>query len=360
MHRTSVWPSYHQMVRRLLFFCCVVGTTVLLVNCFRYTLNMKRHKYKYKLPFRGEGDADNVHRQALGDAGPFTFDQVQPVHPTKRYIVCVCIGSYIGGLSDRLKGFVTGYLLSQMLGREFGIVMEDPCNLAEYWQPNMVSWRLDIGHIRARHQQRMRVIDNKQFALDMETSDLNDVFKADVINMTINVNCVKHLMRNPLFKAVEWARNKSEYEIYKHIVGVLFRLSPSTTSRYNALQRRVGAKTLVCAHLRMGRSKTMSNDELRRTRKPKPRGVITFLQRWNQSEVFKIFLATDSDNIRKKFQNAFPQTYIENEGPIVHIDRSKNYTCEGLEKVILDLHVLSMCRVLVMSISGHGCHSQGQ
>ncbi|XP_046564378.1 uncharacterized protein LOC124273203 isoform X2 [Haliotis rubra] len=349
-----MWPpeGKHKLVWRLLVLGCVVGTIVLVINSFRYTVYMRRPKYNYKLPTRG-GHADKVHRD-VRDPRSFTgtFNQIQPVDPKKKYIVCVCIGSYIGGLSDRLKGFVTGYLLSQMLGREFGIVMEAPCNLAEFWQPNMVNWRLDAGQIRARPQQRMRVIDNKQFALDLQNNDLNDIFKANVVNITINVNCVGYLMRNPLFKALEWARNKTEYDIYKHIIGLLFRLSPSTADRLNALQHRIGDKVLICAHLRMGKSQTMPNDEYRKTRKPKQRKVLAFLQSWNQSDIYKIFIATDSENVRKRFQKAFPETYVENEGPIVHIDRSKNYTCEGLEKVILDLHVLSMCRVLVMSISG--------
>ncbi|XP_067682397.1 uncharacterized protein [Haliotis asinina] len=351
-----MWPEgkHKQLLWRLLILGCVLGTILLVVNSGRYILHKKRHKHNYNVPFH-EGHADSVHRDLRGSgslSGKRTFSHIQSVDPNKKYIVCVCIGSYIGGLSDRLKGFVTGYLLSQMLGREFGIVMEQPCNLAEYWQPNMVNWRVDAGQIRALPQQRMRVIDNKQFPIDVQNKDLNNIFKGDVVNITINVNCVRHLMRNPLFKHTEWAGNKTEYDIYKHIVGLLFRLSPSTTDRLNALQKRIGDKVLICAHLRMGKSQTLPNDEYRKTRKPKPRKVLTFLQSWNQSDIYKIFIATDSENVRKRFQNAFPETYVENEGPIVHIDRSKNYTCDGLEKVILDLHVLSTCHVLVMSVSG--------
>ena len=73
----------------------------------------------------------------------------------------------------------------------------------------------------------------------------------------------------------------------------------------------------------------------------------------------RIFVASDSDQVIEQARNQkFGDKLISIEGPVLHVDRSrgvdKEAKCAGLERLVLEEHLLMTCDVLVVSHSGVG------
>ena len=80
-----------------------------------------------------------------------------------------------------------------------------------------------------------------------------------------------------------------------------------------------------------------------------------FLKQYNNSDKYKIYIASDSERIRKQAHARFDNV-LHNVGPIVHIDTIKNSkgVCDGMKKVLIDQNILINCDVLLLTFSGFG------
>ncbi|XP_048241824.1 uncharacterized protein LOC125374661 [Haliotis rufescens] len=181
------------------------------------------------------------------------------------------------------------------------------------------------------------------------------MYDKDVTFYMGNIDYVPSLMQNPLFSTVKWAQNTSHHDIYRIAFSQLFRFAPNTQTKLDSFNAKAvrASKTLICAHLRMGKSNTIPRDGARKSG-PDLDSLALFLQKQIQfADSCKLFIATDSDEARNVLKRAFPEHFLEIEGQIVHIDRPNGGTvCSGMEKAILDEYILSTCDTLIMSRSG--------
>ncbi|XP_067668061.1 uncharacterized protein [Haliotis asinina] len=272
-----------------------------------------------------------------------------------KYIIYTCNARRCGGLADRLKGIVTAFVLAQMLGRQFGISMYKPCEISEFVTSKDVDWTVDSRTLAHLKKEWIVDLDGSSMGVAMATGDLEAMFHNEGIMYTGNIDFVPYLMKNPLFQKVSWARNLSHLDIYRHAFEKLFRLSHKTQRTFDEIVGSIDQnhQKLVCAHIRMGKSRTLPRDNSRKTLRPDPKSLIRFLEEKLHPGYDKLFIATDSEQVRVQFQKAFPESYLEVKGQIIHIDRpSGTITCSGMEKVFLDQYILSVCDTLVMSVSG--------
>ncbi len=272
-----------------------------------------------------------------------------------KYIIYEC-SSLCGGLADRQKGIITSYLVSQMLKRNFGIFMRRPCEFSNFVIPNLVEWRIKAAKLKGRSQETIRAIDNGRIGSEMTNNSLERMYDKDVTYYKGNIDYVLCLMKNPLFSTVKWAQNKSHHDIYRIAFSQLFWFAPNTQAKFDSFNVKAEreSKQLICAHLRMGQSKTIPRDGRRTHSRPDVESVVLFLKKQLQmAGSCRVFIATDSDEARAVFKRAFPEHFIDIEGQIVHIDRTTGGdVCSGMEKAILDEYILSTCDTLVMSRSG--------
>ncbi|XP_048247289.1 uncharacterized protein LOC124125198 [Haliotis rufescens] len=272
-----------------------------------------------------------------------------------KYVVYTCNTGRCGGLADRQKGIVTAFVLSQMLGRLFGISMFKPCDISEFVIPKDVDWTIDSRTLAHLKKEWFVDMDGNGMGVAMATGDLEAMFQNDGTMYTGNIDLVPYLMKNPLFHKVYWARRLSHLDIYKYAFEKLFKLSHKTQDRFDDIIGTIDSnhQTLVCAHIRMGKSRTIPRDNSRKAHRPDPDSLIRFFKTRLHPGYDKLFIATDSQQVRLRFKKAFPDSYLEVKGQIAHIDRpSRTFECSAMEKVVLDQYILSECDTLVMSVSG--------
>ena len=59
-------------------------------------------------------------------------------------VLFMCDGKMLhGGLFDRLKGAISIYAVSKVIGKRFGIYFVSPFLLEEYLVPNLYDWRVN-------------------------------------------------------------------------------------------------------------------------------------------------------------------------------------------------------------------------
>ncbi|RUS68830.1 hypothetical protein EGW08_023408 [Elysia chlorotica] len=112
--------------------------------------------------------------------------------------------------------------------------------------------------------------------------------------------------------------------------------------------------TLVCGQFRLKRNPTMPNDNLPHDHLD-VRAIWDFLQSYNDSRRYRIYVATDSEDIRSQAKRAFPDTLLDIPGPILHSDLAgeRKDLCQGIAKVLLDQLALASCDVLVRGYKSH-------
>ncbi|XP_046379846.2 uncharacterized protein LOC124151424 [Haliotis rufescens] len=310
--------------------------------------------YMYATQSRTEGKSKKTEARSRDNTHlRFTFRKQEERGTIEdKYVIYTCNTSHCGGYAARQKGMVTAYVLSEMLGRKFGISMKRPCDLSEFMVPKNVNWTIDMNLFEGRRKDWFVSFGNRKLVL-FERSDLEALFRKDVLMYTGNIDYVYSLMKNPLFKRVLWAKKLSHLDIFKNALEKLFKLSPKTQNTLNGILGSIGPNNhkLVCAHIRMGKSRTIPTDSIRANRPNRTALVRFFKQRLHLGRD-KLFIATDSDDVRELFRKSFPDSYLEVKGDVLHIDKPPvKYECSSMEKVILDQYILSMCDTLVTSVS---------
>ena len=307
-----------------------------------------------------DSNRSHVYKYLYGPATkPDISEQYFNIPLNNKYIIFRCDGNGLcGGLADRLEGIVAGFLLSQMLGRKFGIRFTVPCELSIHLVPNIVNWTVDYGKLRGLPTRHVEIIDHAAWKLrdQMVAMDLSKSYPEDVVYFKVNQEFVQYLMKNKLFKTVKWAQNLTASEIYNVVYRRLFQLHPKLAERFHQFQNRARRKNrkLVCTQIRVWRNPTIPNDYDPK-KKVNVSVIWNFLKSYNDSSKYSVFVATDSEDVRKAGVRLFPEVVVDVGGKIVHIERTYGKSvCEGFSKVVLDQLVLSTCDVLVQTNSGIG------
>ncbi|XP_041349733.1 uncharacterized protein LOC121369005 [Gigantopelta aegis] len=349
-------------------FCVVVSSFTLIWRLFG-TWPLSKQRFYYE-PVRQIVTNEPTSHVIRNQSNPYQYmfgpalvpnipEEYFHSHLNDKYIIYRCDGNGLcGGLADREEGIVAGFLISQMVGRKFGIRFTVPCDISTFLQPNLVNWTVDTGNFRSFTMRRVEVIDHDAWKLreQMIKMDLNVSYPEDVVYFKVNQEFIQYLLKNKHFKTLKWAVNLTVPEIYNVIYRRLFQLRPHLDQQFHKFQIRARARNrkLVCTQIRVWKNPTIPNDY-----DPGQRLDLNiiwdFLKQYNDSSKYSIFVSTDSEDVRKTGVRLFPDAIVDIGGNIVHIERSSGQqVCGGFAKVILDQLVLSTCDVLILTSSGIG------
>ncbi|XP_067652025.1 uncharacterized protein [Haliotis asinina] len=279
---------------------------------------------------------------------------------TDQYVVYVCDGSFpCGGWADRQKGIVSAYVLAQMLGRKFRVRITTPCALSTHLAGNLQSWEITPKELVGLSEKHVKEIDKNADSLrkKMSSLDLISEFPEDVVYFTSNMEYVEYLIKNPRYSnRTEWMRKLRVADVYTDTLKKLFKLKPNLERRLSNFTSRIprekGVK-LACAQVRLGKNPTVPTDTEQFNSFESVKAVWDFLKPYNDASKYRIFVTSDSEDVRKAAKTVFPKTIVDMEGNIVHVERTNGASvCDGFAKVILDQLILSTCDVLVISRSG--------
>ncbi|XP_050412073.1 uncharacterized protein LOC126826952 [Patella vulgata] len=277
---------------------------------------------------------------------------------TSRYLIYHCGGSGIcGGWTDRLKGIVTGYILSTLTNRKFGIRITDiPCNLSSIIQPNIINW--DFNPVLKKSSiSNHFYVGSTQFYSNIKEMDFNVEFKKPIVYFRANLDYVDGLKQNKLYNTqLSWMKHLSRDQVYAKIIKELFTLAPDSQKLIDTFMKIAlpsEKHKLVCAHVRRGRNPTIPNDSQVRVSDEDVLHVWKFLLHYNNPNIYRIFFTSDSESDVTRARNLFPDQMVDNKGQIIHFERASGQRdCEGFRKVVVDQQILMKCDVLMISFSG--------
>ncbi|XP_046328611.2 uncharacterized protein LOC124112503 isoform X3 [Haliotis rufescens] len=302
-----------------------------------------------------------MHPSSVRMAGPeasginATSGKMVKVKPSP-YIIYRCLkGHLCGGYADRQKGIVAGYVMSIMTGRGFGIEMNKPCELSTFLSPNEVDWIVSPETHKLKSQ-TLKKLDRSANPLrqKLATADVSKIFTENITYLTLNIEFVRYLKKNNIHRNnLGWIVNASLGEVYARSWRTLFRLKDPLQKDLDKFLSLVPRNySLICAQIRMGKNPSIPNDSETRNDDKSVKTIWTFLEQYNDTSKYKIFVSTDSENIRKESLRRFPNNSVTLPGVIAHVDKAPQ--CDGFRKVILDQEALSHCDTLLITNSGLG------
>ncbi|GAB1603085.1 uncharacterized protein LOC115215651 isoform X2 [Argonauta hians] len=278
-----------------------------------------------------------------------------------RYIIYYCVRERgCSGWGDRQNGIVSIYVLSLAMDRRFGFVMLNPCNISKFLRPNKVDWELDLESLSGLQSRYLYVVNNRSFGPSLIRANLEKLYPEDVLYVTLNYNIVYFLKKNPLYQSrLRRFRRMSPSDIFIKVIDLLFRPSEQLQTKAEEIFIKNSPKPdiqFVCSQIRIGKNPTIPNDHPRNNMSTLP-VVWKFLSKYNNTNKYKIFITTDSEQVldiaKEKFDSQL--TYVP--GKIVHVDkvyRMKSYICDSVEKMLIDQLVLTKCDILLVSRSNFG------
>ncbi|XP_033754087.1 uncharacterized protein LOC117337290 [Pecten maximus] len=268
------------------------------------------------------------------------------------YMVYDCSNVYAGecgGWSDRLSGMLSVYVISLITNHTFLVRHNKPCPLEDYLDYNAHNWVFDKalverGHlsyqyisyyckvptvVRSHRRERLAVTFNKDINFVRVNWDYTDHFRAT----------------KGIGKLVPWITTLQYSDIYRHFFNSLFKIKKEISDYLDIVK---GEKKLACAHIRMGES------GMTRTTLPELVDIWRVLKQMEKRK-FSIFVATDSNLVKRKAKALFSRSSVEIDGVITHIDvTKKGDLCGGFRKAVLDFFMLTRCEELVITRSGFG------
>jgi len=284
----------------------------------------------------------------------------------RQYFIFNCQKDQLcGGLGDREKGIITSFLLALLSNRTLIIDMADPCPMEDYQTPNVYDWLSCKDYALSRPKSEVHdlaAIDKKPGKLKtFKVMDFAKEWTKKVVRYRINwlvIDAVKDRMQNSDMPSFGWAKNLTKEEIIKAVMFVLFKPGPTMSNDIqNFFDTYIQNKTLVCAHVRIGKNPSNPLDGSKSQRTPNATKIIDFLKQYNNVRNYTIFVATDSDEVRAACYSELVNFVTLNK-PIVHVDRyggmGKNKSCDGLYNAILEQRLLSLCDVLLLTQSNFG------
>ena len=182
---------------------------------------------------------------------------------------CAKENSFCGGLGDRQKGLAAIFLLAIVTNRRFGIRLTTPCDVRQFYLPNLYNWIVDDKELAGKTRRAIRCIDTCALGKDLFTSDFNAQYPEDVIFITTNIDFYKAITANPRYSESlpMWARQRPLSQFFHDAWQILMKPSPLLQQRLASFLTSIGFTTrtqpLVGLHLRVGRSASMSDTEVR-------------------------------------------------------------------------------------------------
>lgn len=283
-----------------------------------------------------------------------------PNYRTK-YIIYYCVGPRTcGGWGDRQLGIVSVYLMALAMGRRFGIMISKPCEISAFLRPNKVNWEIDSSQLLSLEDRYLYLIGNKEYIPLLQWADLNALYTEDVLYVTTNYDYTHALKKNVRYREqLHWTLHLSREALFAKVMKLLFRFNTVLQSQLNsffAVNTPKPDMQLVCAQIRIGRNPSMPSDEPRNTMADL-QVVWDFLHKYNNSHKFRIFVTTDSEEVRTIAAEKFSPQFVYNPGEIIHVDKpyyGENNVCDSVMKVIMDQFILTKCDTLLVSRSFFG------
>lgn len=277
----------------------------------------------------------------------------------QKYLIYSCKVGTCGGFGDRQRGIISTFLLANLTKRRFGLMLTKPCDIRQYLYPNEVQWDIPRKQLTKLKTQLVKMTTRKSVRA-MASIDFNKRYKADVVYLQTNYILRDLLKNNSNYKSqMEVLANTSYDQYFAEMYEKIFKPGHIIARKLKDFleKSKVGNETkLICAQIRIGRNPTMPQDDVR-NRKSTVNVVWDFLRRYNDTRHYKIFVTTDSEEIRNKAKRLFPEQVLDSKGKIIHVDfhrRPSATICQGVEKVLLDQYILSNCDVLIHSRSNFG------
>jgi hypothetical protein len=284
-----------------------------------------------------------------------------------RFIVYSCDSSrFCGGLGDRQRGMVSAFLLAIVTSRVFVINFDKPCSIENALIPHLYNWSICRNFVNTFDKNKSKLfdfVDGSPFFDGIQHFNFELEWSWQVIFMKINTNLITRLQRRRDFKDQhKWLLTKPMQTIFSLILHTLFKPKQYILNYMHRFDiDHVLGKTLVCSHIRTGGNPTIPNDDIF-TRQPNKSVVFEFLKRFADPNKYVLYLASDSDSIRKEFYKKF-QNSIKTNVSVVHIDRLgplqrfKTQACEGLKFAVIEQLILSTCDTLLVTKSGFGINA---
>ncbi|XP_050394310.1 uncharacterized protein LOC126812107 isoform X2 [Patella vulgata] len=279
-----------------------------------------------------------------------TKEATNQTNKRKKYLIYLCNDRrWCGGWGDRQRGIVTVYLMSLAYNRTFGIEMTSPCDFKRFMQPNQTNWIIPPQDLVNR---TTKTIDS--MGAGPPRLDYNGTNTEDVIKIKINSDASMHIRKLFPKQMPKYVHGVSRAIVFRRVWKHLMKPSQHIIEHLKEMSGNVDLNNrthqLVCAHLRIGKSKNLPNDPPRVNISSIDK-LWTFLHTFENSS--KIFIATDNEEVRVSARKTFGPRYFDTGGKIIHIDRQRwsKGACLGFETAILDQIILTSCDVLVVSPS---------
>ena len=267
-----------------------------------------------------------------------------------RYLIYHC-ESGCGGFGDRFYGIVNSFILALITGRKFGIHHTFPCPLQNFLKPHKYQWVVDKQALKG--SSKVYDLFNHR---TMPSSNMTSYFKEDVVYLKINQDVTLSLMgQADVPKRLPWLPKFSDAKLFESVFSHIFILSEGLQRNLKNFKKlHVRGNKTVCVHYRAGKNPTIPGDSEIRLGYGYLKNVFNFLSRYNTSG-HVIYMATESDEVKKDTKARFPERFIDIQGKISHSDKTKDdANCTGFRKGILEYSFLQECDVILLSRSGFG------
>ena len=305
----------------------------------------------------------------------------------EKFLVYRCDAYYdknrnCGGLGDRIKGIVSGYVWALITNRTFLIDMNRPCDFTNLYLPNKYNWNKYDNNIDKLFQS-----ENIGY-FDKAVLNGDDFFKErfSYINFTLlkqtkkviiflsNRNLLETISKNKhphiQNRIKELGFDPKKFDMpytFRYIYNLLFKLNPNLQEKYERflLKAKPNKDTqLICAQIRIGGHKHFYYREYYDYR---PQFLNDTSNYWKhirehfisktKDNNYRIYISTDNEIARKEAIKEFGREFIVyNEGPLNHVDfvQNKNNDCSHIENTILDFHSFQLCDMAAISPSQFG------
>ncbi|KAI0983829.1 hypothetical protein GJ496_000913 [Pomphorhynchus laevis] len=285
------------------------------------------------------------------------------------HVIYSCDRIGCGGWADRIKGIISAFILSVILQRGLLISVDHPCKLTSVLFPNdsKFAWHQNLRDVNGSSI-FLKLVGNSEDRQLVRSSiqQQNYTYLQSFKKLYITGNdLLFDLVMSDSFDQDQFANIDKRYMVlenfYPQLYNRLFTLvQPLTKEKDTILSQQIGNATLICAQMRIGKSSTIPKDvEMLKSkhRNNMLNDMISFIQA-NLSKNYgnyKIFITTDSEEIRQIAKDRLKELMVDIPGEITHLDRSDvTKACQNFKKVILDFEMLSYCHTSLISNSGFG------
>ena len=304
--------------------------------------------------FIGQTDVNSIISQNLKGETPCE---------NRRFIVFLCLEQHdCRGWGDRQRGIMSTYLLALLTNRYFVVAHHKPCNLTNFFAANEYNWTACSEYIFSLPESRtetMVYFANKTFSKSIQNTDFGSLFQKQVIFIRTNQIWFNGILAHPNASVnLGWALGKPYWEIMRVVLGKLFRpLEALKQGLEQHMKKVVEPQKLICSHIRTGKNPSIPNDVARRAGGPNVSIIFNFLKKFDDSSKYVIYVASDSNDVRKAALGNFTNSFTV-DLPIIHVDRlrkkDKEIACTGFYTVLLEQLLLAKCDTLVLTRSGFG------